>query len=1123
MAKTKKNRKLSAQTEERTDKEQQSLSSGSSSAPSSLTLIDRANKSYPASITSLPTSQNGSFSYHHHPNQSHSNQQPFLHRCRFTDFTPATITALACSPPTWDAAHHLISPSVLQPDHPTNSHRGLLAVGRGNGDIELWIWLDDHHQASQKLAPTSHYQRKKINPSSSSHQAWTLYRTLPGHLPSISTHTTNSSHPTKQPPPSSSKVEHLLFTHQFVPSSDLDPNNAPQIDHDEIKSLARTLPRLLGSNGADQVLEWEWDGPKAGTIKRTLSMPPSVAIWSLSASPGSTRLAIGCDDGTIRIANIADEQLELIRKFDPCKTRLLSLAWGISSSSSSSPEQPQSSTTTNNHYPIEPPDSNLFLVAGCADSSLRKWALSSGRCVNRMTVEKLQGEQTLVWTVAVVNGTIISGDSIGNVHFWDAKSCSRRQTIRAHRADVLCIVASPDGQSIFTSGVDQKTCQMTLNVQTLKTGVISQSRWLLSASRRLHSHDVRALEMSPPYNPLFSNSSTTHSPISFTAQNIHAMVPVLISGGLDMSLVLCPAGPPASSMVTGSVNFNHLPNPVSDSFSVSFADSMQRKISYATRRDPVAHLSPHAHLLVCRNSQQISIWRLRSTSSDPDSLLSVVQKKSPNPQDGDAAWAKVVEMDLKCRTNLITSAISPDGRWLAVSDLYEVKLFYLNKLEDGAVIQPRRVKGFRAFESLKCPKGRAQGAHCIEFSADSTRLVMAGSLTSDLVVMDLGCLDGTPSIKILRVFYHRASRVDQAHPLRPIITPPSLANTTSLDTPSSSSSSSSPPDESADEGNQLEDELEDRQSYVVKMAISPDGQWLATADSKRTLHIFNLDAMKHHCYLPLPGSVVNTIAFPPAMPSVVVVGFANNVLHVMDVETRQVPLWATEVCTNTPEGLRQMRDSMLGMVFAPMQQVDERGSAGASRTESPVAFAGLPPPLPPSLSSKNASASAKPIVGLIWGANWLAKIRLLLPPPTDPLHLSRHQLPLPKLKRRRTDDRGGAFPSPKVAKAGGQDQPRTGHPPEPSEPTDEAPTTITTAGTTTTGKEGASEDPTRARNGAHGYSIESVTVQVSHKYQSLLLADFLSPHEIVLVERPFFSLLLNHLPPVWQRAAAYGT
>jgi hypothetical protein len=105
-------------------------------------------------------------------------------------------------------------------------------------------------------------------------------------------------------------------------------------------------------------------------------------------------------------------------------------------------------------------------------------------------------------------------------------------------------------------------------------------------------------------------------------------------------------------MVTGSVNFNHLPNPVSDSFSVSFADSMQRKISYATRRDPVAHLSPHSHLLVCRNSQQISIWRLRSTSSDPDSLLSVVQKKSPNPQDGDAAWAKVVEMDLKVRACL---------------------------------------------------------------------------------------------------------------------------------------------------------------------------------------------------------------------------------------------------------------------------------------------------------------------------------------------------------------------------------------------------------------------------------------------------------------------------------------
>ncbi|WAR63700.1 hypothetical protein PtB15_17B301 [Puccinia triticina] len=183
-------------------------------------------------------------------------------------------------------------------------------------------------------------------------------------------------------------------------------------------------------------------------------MPSSVAIWSLAPSPAHTRLATGCDHGAI-----ADNQLELVCKLDPCKTRPQQIA--------------------------------VFLVAGGAEPSLRKWAAGSGRCLNRMTVEKLQGEHTLVWTVAVLNGTIILGNSLGNVHFWDAKSCVRRQTIRAHRADILGI--SANGCSVFTFGVDQKTCQLTLHIQSLAGNnsetTAAQSRWLLAASRRLHSHN----------------------------------------------------------------------------------------------------------------------------------------------------------------------------------------------------------------------------------------------------------------------------------------------------------------------------------------------------------------------------------------------------------------------------------------------------------------------------------------------------------------------------------------------------------------------------------------------------------------------------------------------------------
>ena len=43
-----------------------------------------------------------------------------------------------------------------------------------------------------------------------------------------------------------------------------------------------------------------------------------------------------------------------------------------------------------------------WIVAGCSDSSLRKWDVSSGRILDRMKTDKIRGERTLVWAVGVV-------------------------------------------------------------------------------------------------------------------------------------------------------------------------------------------------------------------------------------------------------------------------------------------------------------------------------------------------------------------------------------------------------------------------------------------------------------------------------------------------------------------------------------------------------------------------------------------------------------------------------------------------------------------------------------------------------------------------------------------------
>lgn len=41
------------------------------------------------------------------------------------------------------------------------------------------------------------------------------------------------------------------------------------------------------------------------------------------------------------------------------------------------------------------------------------------------------------------DGTIVSGDSMGMVKFWDSRTCTQLQSFQGHGADVLCLTISP--------------------------------------------------------------------------------------------------------------------------------------------------------------------------------------------------------------------------------------------------------------------------------------------------------------------------------------------------------------------------------------------------------------------------------------------------------------------------------------------------------------------------------------------------------------------------------------------------------------------------------------------------------------------------------------------------------
>ena len=102
------------------------------------------------------------------------------------------------------------------------------------------------------------------------------------------------------------------------------------------------------------------------------------------------------------------------------------------------------------------------------------------------------------------------GDSLGHVCFWQGRSGTLIKKVPvAHLADVLCMTASKDGQTVYTSGVDRKICQFQLiSVSKTKSNTTTtkfhgfngktttrMSEWMLCGEKRYHTHDVNALAL----------------------------------------------------------------------------------------------------------------------------------------------------------------------------------------------------------------------------------------------------------------------------------------------------------------------------------------------------------------------------------------------------------------------------------------------------------------------------------------------------------------------------------------------------------------------------------------------------------------------------------------------------
>ncbi|XP_053126642.1 U3 small nucleolar RNA-associated protein 4 homolog [Hemicordylus capensis] len=210
-------------------------------------------------------------------------------------------------------------------------------------------------------------------------------------------------------------------------------------------------------------------------------------IWSMVADPTGTQLAVGCEDGSIKLFQVLPDRIQFERNLDRQKERILSLSW----------------------HP-----SGTQIAAGSIDH-IRVFDIKSGHALQCILVDrrfqKSRSRECVVWSVAFLSdGTIVSADSAGKVQFWGSELGTLLHTYPVSSSAVLSLAVSEGEDSLVAGTSEGGVYQFQLLPVRLGS---SEHQWMQTRPFHPHTHDVRA--------------------VAHTAT-------ALISGGLDGQLVIRP-------------------------------------------------------------------------------------------------------------------------------------------------------------------------------------------------------------------------------------------------------------------------------------------------------------------------------------------------------------------------------------------------------------------------------------------------------------------------------------------------------------------------------------------------------------------------------------------------------
>ncbi|XP_075998606.1 U3 small nucleolar RNA-associated protein 4 homolog [Genypterus blacodes] len=237
----------------------------------------------------------------------------------------------------------------------------------------------------------------------------------------------------------------------------------PGQDSRAIEAVCWAGERLFSAGLNGEITEYDLQNLKPKYKVEAYGGP----IWALSSNSQGNLLAVGCEDGTVKLFEILEHGIQFQRNLDRQKGRIISLSWHPSGSQ---------------------------IAAGMMDM-IRIFNVETGHTLHRLLVDRGVGasksREVVVWSVAfLTDHTIVSGDSAGKVQIWDGLTGMLIRTHLVTKWDVLVLSVSQD-ESSLVAGTSEGTV---VQFQFISPTVDQQDKdWVRTRTFKNHTHDVRAL------------------------------------------------------------------------------------------------------------------------------------------------------------------------------------------------------------------------------------------------------------------------------------------------------------------------------------------------------------------------------------------------------------------------------------------------------------------------------------------------------------------------------------------------------------------------------------------------------------------------------------------------------